>query len=156
VALRLAMKYVLHSMDVELKGIDVLLSPTTSVEVRGMLMRLKDGSLKTFLEAESEALAEKTSEAYRLVLRLVHESEVPVRVAVLAEMVGDLTALIQLTRAASRKGGDLVVLQPCRPWMEASTLEEAYELHERYQRAFRVLQSRRATISTSLPPLLKV
>jgi hypothetical protein len=155
VALRLALKYVLNSVEVELEGIDVLLSPRVSSEVRYLLTRLEDEPLKVFLEAESKALAERLGEPYRLVLRLVQESEVPVRVAVLAEIVGDLSALVELSRAANGKGGNLAVLQPCKPWMEASTLEEAYEQHERYLRAFRVLEPSGATVSTLLPPLSK-
>ena len=65
-----------------------------------------------------------------------------------------LSALIELSRAANGKGGNLTILQPCRPWMEASTLGEAYEQHERYLKAFRALKSSGAT-ATLLPTLSK-
>jgi uncharacterized protein (DUF58 family) len=134
-ALKTALSYTISLIEVEPEDLDALLEPRTSSQAKALLIKLK--ALKPFLEASMERL----EEPYKAVERLAEEAQSPINALAILGLMGKLTPLIELSKALARGMGELKLISPCKPWLEAGSLEEAYRLYERWLRAKKLLES---------------
>jgi hypothetical protein len=54
---------------------------------------------------------------------------------------------LDLAATIKAKGGSLELIQPCQPWLEAPTLEEAYKQQIGYRRLMEALKRRGVSVS---------
>jgi len=134
-ALKAALSYAISLIEVKPEDLDVLLEPKTSMQAKMLLIKLK--ALKQFLEASME----KLEEPYKTVERLANEALSPISALAVTGLMGKLTPLIELSKALAYKMSELKVISPCKPWLEAESLEEAYRLYERWLKAKKILES---------------
>ena len=136
-ALEAALKHVLSSAEVEPEDLDALLEPRVSAKVNLLFVKLKASPLGPFIEASKERL----KEPYLAVRRMAEESSSPINIIAVTGLIGTITPLMELSKTLAHKMGELRLILPCRPWLEAETLERAYRLYSRSSRAKRLLQS---------------
>lgn len=148
--LQSALQYVLSSVEVDLEEIDVLLESRSLFEVKALLAKFKQEPILQALTVELEALLGGIKTPYRLVRQFILDSSNAIQVVVVSELVGDVPALIDLSRIVSAREGTLIVLQPCEPWLRVENLETAYEWYENYGRISKVLASNGVKVSKSL------
>jgi len=136
-ALEAALKHVLNSIEVEPEDLDVLLEPRISAQAKLLMMKLKASPLKPFIEASIETLREP----YMAVKRLAMEFSSSINAVAITGLTGKLTPYIELSKTLAYKMGMLKLISPCKPWLEAETLEDAYRLHTRWSRAKKLLET---------------
>jgi uncharacterized protein (DUF58 family) len=144
-ALEIALGYVISLIEVEPEDLDILLEPRVSSHAKALLIKLK--GLRPFLESSIE----KLKAPYLAVERLIEEISSPISILAVSGLTGKLTPLIELSRASARRMGELKLLSPCKPWLDAGSLEEAYRLYVRWIKAKKILKSAGVKVE-ALPP----
>jgi len=148
--LQSALQYVLSSVEVDLEEMDVLLESRSLFEVKALLAKFTQEPTIQALTVELETLSGGVKSPYGLVRQFIFDSPSTIQVVVVSELVGDVPALIDLSRVVSAREGTLIVLQPCEPWSRVKHLEKAYEWYKNYRKASKVLTSNGVKVSKSL------
>jgi hypothetical protein len=108
------------------------------VEVQSALKRISHGEARRLLKLELETLEEGFHQPYKRILEAVEaledKGETPMRVFMVSALTGNPTPILDLAATLKARGGSLELVQPCQPWLEASTLEEAYRQRAAHHR----------------------
>ncbi len=147
--LKSALQYVLSSVEVDFEEMDVLLESRSLFEVKALLAKFIQEPILQALTVELKSFSEDKN-PYGLVRQFILDLPSAVQVVVVSELVGDVLALIDLSRVIRAREGTLIVLQPCEPWLRVETLEETYKWYQNYGRASKVLASNGVRVSKSL------
>jgi len=149
--LKAALTHVLQMAQAQLELMYELLDPWVRVEVQSVLRRLKDEELKHLLKLRLEALERGLHEPYKLILEAAeapkYKGETPIRVFMVSALTGNPAPILDLAATIKAKGGSLELIQPCQPWLEAPTLEEAYKQQIGYRRLMEALKRRGVSVS---------
>jgi len=149
--LKMAMGYVLESMEADLEDIDRLIDPLTSAQIRKFLRGVKEERIKRMLEFEAKVIQDKLGEPHRFLVRLSRQIDEPRHFLLISQLSGEIVEILQLTDEI-RSRHQLTIIQPTQPWREAKSLEEAYRWYERIKKVEGLLTRQGVQLFSSLPP----
>lgn len=148
-ALKVALKHVLETVGVESEPLDLLLDPRTLREARSLLMRIREEPVQKLIKAEVEAYLNALNKPISCLFDYVYEQRIPFEFLVITELGQDVGLILELNDLASVSGGRVRVIHSTKPWLYASSLEEAYELYLKCRRVKDMLEKRRVVVLKS-------
>ncbi len=144
-SLKLAIQYVLQSVQVDLEDVDFLVDPATSSQLKRFLFRVKEETVRKMLEFEANLMEEKVSEAYRFLAGFSRKINEPRQFVLISQLSGEVVEFLELADKIQRHH-QLIIIQPTEPWREAKNLEEAYRWYKRIKKIEKILGRQRITV----------
>lgn len=147
--LKIAMEYVLQSMRVEPGDADTLVDPLTSSQIRRFLSKVKEESVRNFLEFEVKVVQDRVGEVYRFLTSVSQQTDEQRQFLLISQLTGEVGEFLEFADKIQSRHR-LIVIQPTEPWREAGNLEEAYRWYERQKRVEETLARHRVHVVSQL------
>lgn len=154
-ALVYALRYALKSVDVTHEELYTLLEPKTATQLRRILHILDRDELKKIVELEINSIKELIDEPYKVIFKMMEDVEERFQPIIITSLTGNPTLILELNEKTKRKGSNLLMLQPTKPWLHTVKLEEAYRLYRHYAKISSILEKHGVKMTPHLNKLLE-
>jgi len=146
-----ALQWVLQTAGVKIEELDTLVEPLSSKQIKAMLQKIVSEPLKKALQVEGESLEKGISQPYLFLKRMSQGETNSRNFLLISQLPENITSVLELVEHIQTEH-TITIIQPCQPWREMETLEEAYRVYQRFQSLERILHKRGVRLITSLVP----
>ncbi len=143
--LKMAMQYVLQSMQAHLEDADILIDAFSSSQIRRFLNKVKEGPVRRVLEFEAKVIKDRLRKPYRFLLQLSYTMDEPKQFLLISQLSDEVVEILELVDEIQKRHR-LTIIQPTQSWREAENLEEAYRWRQRAEKVEKILREHKVEI----------
>jgi len=146
--LKVALKYVLETMETPLETIYQLVEPVTQTKIKTILRHLDEEAeaLKRFLEAELQAIRYAAlKHPYTFLIKASYEMPEHTYHTIISSLNIDLVPFLEFVEKTKAKNHKITVIHPTKPWLHQKTLEQAYKTYKQQQKTLEIIKKHKVT-----------
>ena len=147
--LKIALKYVLETIETPIETIYQLVEPITKTKIKTLLKHLDEEAeeLKKFLEAELQAIHHATlKHPYTFLIKTTYNLPENTYHTIISSLNIDLAPLLEFIEKARAKNHKITIIHPTKPWLHQKTLEQAYKTYKQQQKTLEIIKKHEVTI----------